>query len=212
MEHDIVIYGAGGHATVVLDALLAAGRRPIGFLDDRVPAQTMILGLPVLGGMGWLERHLHVRVALGIGSNSARRRIAERCLERGLTLASVFHPRAVISELATIDPGTVVMPTAVVNPRARIGMGCIVNSGAIVEHDARLGRFAHAAPNSTLTGAASIGDETELGAGACVLPGVAVGARCTIGAGAVVHRDIPDGWVALGVPARLHRQISDHPR
>jgi acetyltransferase-like isoleucine patch superfamily enzyme len=36
-----------------------------------------------------------------------------------------------------------------------------------------------------------------------VVAGATIGAGCTIGAGAVVRGDIPDGSIAVGVPARV---------
>jgi acetyltransferase-like isoleucine patch superfamily enzyme len=44
-----------------------------------------------------------------------------------------------------------------------------------------------------------------LGSGAIVMCGVTVGAGALIGAGAVVTRDVADGAVVAGVPARLMR-------
>lgn len=35
------------------------------------------------------------------------------------------------------------------------------------------------------------------------MPGVHIGKRCVIGAGSVVTKDIPDGSVAVGIPARV---------
>jgi maltose O-acetyltransferase len=41
-----------------------------------------------------------------------------------------------------------------------------------------------------------------LGAHVCVLPGVTIGRNAVVGAGAVVTKDVPDGTVFAGVPAR----------
>ena len=42
-----------------------------------------------------------------------------------------------------------------------------------------------------------------------VCPGVKIGKNCVIGAGSVVTKDIPDNSLALGVPAKVIRQITD---
>lgn len=47
-----------------------------------------------------------------------------------------------------------------------------------------------------------IGEGAFLGVNAVVMPGVRVGARAVVGAGAVVTKDVPDGQVWAGVPAR----------
>ena len=46
-----------------------------------------------------------------------------------------------------------------------------------------------------------------LGGGVIVGPGVTVGAGTVVGAGAVVVRDLPAGVLALGVPARVVREV-----
>jgi acetyltransferase-like isoleucine patch superfamily enzyme len=45
-----------------------------------------------------------------------------------------------------------------------------------------------------------------------VCPGVTIGDHTVVGAGAVVTRDLPAGVVALGVPARAIREISEQDR
>ncbi|EGR0711161.1 TPA: acyltransferase [Vibrio alginolyticus] len=52
-----------------------------------------------------------------------------------------------------------------------------------------------------------IGNNTQIGAGAIVLPGVSVGADCIVGAGSVVTRNISDGIVVVGNPAREIRKV-----
>jgi acetyltransferase-like isoleucine patch superfamily enzyme len=58
----------------------------------------------------------------------------------------------------------------------------------------------------------SIGDNVWIGAGVNILPGVHIGANSVIGAGAVVVRDIPDGVLAAGNPARVIRPINEADR
>lgn len=48
-----------------------------------------------------------------------------------------------------------------------------------------------------------IGNRAQIGAGAVILGSVLVGDDAVIGANAVVRRDVPDGSVAAGVPARV---------
>jgi sugar O-acyltransferase (sialic acid O-acetyltransferase NeuD family) len=202
-----VVYGAGGHARVVLDALLASGKHVAGLLDDVVSAGTTVLGFSVLGGQAWLEDNRSALVALGVGDNTARRRVAVECERFGVVLATVTHPAAVISRFADLSSGVVVLAGAIVNAGAKLGVGCLVNSAAVVEHDAVVGDFSHVSPNSTLTGGATLGSGAQLGASACVLPGISVGDETVVGAGAVVCQNLPSGCVALGVPARVVRGL-----
>ncbi len=47
-----------------------------------------------------------------------------------------------------------------------------------------------------------IGERTFIGANSIIMPGVTIGKRCVIGAGSVVTKDVPDGTVVAGVPAK----------
>lgn len=57
-----------------------------------------------------------------------------------------------------------------------------------------------------------IGRNCWIGAGAVIVPGVTIGDNTVIGAGSVVTRDIPENSVAMGVPCRVVREISEHDR
>ena len=51
----------------------------------------------------------------------------------------------------------------------------------------------------------TLGENVWLGAGAKVMDGVTIGRDVVVGAGAVVTADLPDGSVAVGIPARVVR-------
>ena len=57
-----------------------------------------------------------------------------------------------------------------------------------------------------------IGDDVWIGGNVTVLPGVHIGNNVVIGAGSVVTRDIPGNSLALGVPARVVRQLEEAKR
>lgn len=57
-----------------------------------------------------------------------------------------------------------------------------------------------------------IEDNVWIGANVTVLPGVRIGENSVIGAGSVVTRDIPANVVAMGIPCRVKRQISEEDR
>lgn len=57
----------------------------------------------------------------------------------------------------------------------------------------------------------TLGDNVWLGTGTKVLDGVTVGRDVVVGAGAVVTDDLPDGAVAVGVPARVVRRREGGP-
>ena len=51
------------------------------------------------------------------------------------------------------------------------------------------------------------GENVWVGAGCIILPGTTIGSNSIVAAGAVVTKDIPDGSLAAGVPARVLGQV-----
>ncbi|MCA9522379.1 MAG: acetyltransferase, partial [Myxococcales bacterium] len=212
----------GGHARVVLDALLQlerfavvgildrdrARRQVVGVLDGDEPRrEEMLYGVLLLGGDERLAElrsmATHVIVAVGsIGAPTHRVEIYRRSRELGFEAAVVVHPAASVSANAQLGRGTFVGPAAVVNAGARIGENAIINSGAIVEHDCALGDHVHVAPRAVLGGGVRIGARAHVGIGAVVRESLQIGEDAIVGAGAVVIRDVGAGMVVAGVPAR----------
>ena len=211
MTCPVVIIGAGGHATVVADALLEAGADVLGFTDvDASLHGTQRLGLSVLGNDDVLDRYSADGVRLvnglgfvsGTGRTSVRARAQQRLEAAGWTFVGVLHPRAIVSRHATIGAGSQVLAGAIVQAGARVGANTIVNTAAIVEHDALVGDWCHLAPRATLCGQTRVGSGSLVGAGAVLRQSITIGEDTLVGAGAVVLRDSPGRETLCGVPAR----------
>lgn len=55
----------------------------------------------------------------------------------------------------------------------------------------------------------TVGNNVWIGAGVTVLAGVTIGDNVVIGAGSVVTKDIPSNVIAVGVPCKVLREITD---
>ena len=215
MRSPLVIWGTSGHARVVADIIRCGTEFEIvGFLDDVNPDRqgSRFCDAAVLGGREQLPRLAEsgVRhIVLGFGNNAARRRLGRELQDSGYTLACAVHPRAIVARDVRMGAGTVVMGGAVVNPNVDLGENVIVNTGATIDHDCVLGHAVHVSPGAHLAGAVRIGDESWIGLGSLVLEKRQVGARSIVGAGAVVTRDVPEGVVAFGVPAKVIKSRQD---
>lgn len=192
------VLGAGGHAKVVIGTIRAAGGVVSGVYDED-PSRAPVLGTPVVGTPDAIPVD-SCRVVVAIGDNEVRRRVVAQL--PGVQWGTVIHPNATVHESVTVGDGTVIFAGAVIQPEAAIGRHVIINTAATVDHDCTIGDFAHLGPGAHLAGGVAIGEGAFLGTGVATHHGVRVGAWATVGVGGVVVRNIPDGVVAVGVPAR----------
>ena len=209
-----LLLGGGGHGKVVLEAMLAApGVERVGILDARAGARGQtIMGVPILGDDGYLERarlegFSHFICGVGAaGDNPRRIEVFDRGVAAELQPLAVCHPAAVVSAHAAIGAGAVVMAAAVLNPGAAVGANAIINTAAVIEHDCVIGEHAHVAPRSCLLGGVKVGAGAVIGAGAVVRQGINIGEGAVVAAGAVVVRDVAAGGKVAGMPAKAMRQ------
>jgi sugar O-acyltransferase (sialic acid O-acetyltransferase NeuD family) len=206
-KEKLVVFGAGGHAKVVIDIVEQQGDYEIaGLLDDDASHRgKRFFGYPVLGTRAELPalRSPQLRHAIvTIGDNAIRAAVAAHLDALGWRFASAIHPRASIGRGVEIGPGSVVMAGCAINADAHLGAHVIVNTGATVDHDCRIEDAVHIAPGCHLCGGVSVGRGSLIGAGSTATPGVRIGRRVTVGAGSTVIRDVADETRVSGSPAR----------
>jgi len=197
------LYGASGHAKVIIEILESLNISVDGLFDDN-PLIKALLGYPVFSAVSSQETLMGDTI-ISIGNNEIRKNISEKYLFRYAN--AIVHPRSCVSRRSKLNEGTVVMGHAIINIDTIIGKHVIINTSASVDHDCAVENFAHIAPNATLCGGVTVGEGSLIGAGAVIAPNIKIGKWVTIGAGACVFRDVKDYSVVVGNPGRVRRKV-----
>lgn len=209
----MAIIGAGGFGREVAWLVEDLNRRGeewdfIGFIDDSKEGCTPE-GYPIIGKTedlyGMREKPY---LALAIADAGIRKRLASELKGRGFSFATLIHPSAMMSDYVRIGEGSVICAGSVITTNVVLGDFCVVNPRCFIGHDTVLQDFVSLMPGVNVAGDVWIGEGTYLGLNACVINRKRIGSWSIIGGGAAVVHDIPDKVVAVGVPARVIKNLS----
>ena len=197
-KQSVIIYGAGGHAKVILDIL----KQYPNYISGGFFCDSNKVGLANIETNIKKAKENKHKFIIGIGDNHIRKEKYRKIKKNEFEIISLIHPNAVIAENIIIDHGTVVMAGSIVNPGCKINENSIINTRASIDHDCKIGAHSHIGPGAILCGGVEVGEGTFIGAGATVIEGVKIGENVVIGAGAVVVNNIESHKKVFGVPAK----------
>jgi len=203
----IYLYGAGGHAKVIIEILQAQGMLGVALIDEN--KEGTVLDIPIAHRSIPEQMEVGDYLIVAIGNSHVRKRISSH--RSDIDYAKALHPSCNISPSASIGAGTVSMAGVSVNAETIVGEHVILNTNCCIDHDCKIGSYAHISPNAALAGNVHVGEGAHVGIGACVVPGIKIGKWATIGAGAVIIEDVPDYAVVAGNPGRIikYNSIND---
>jgi acetyltransferase-like isoleucine patch superfamily enzyme len=123
--------------------------------------------------------------------------------------------RARVGEGSVIGRGSVVDNDVRVGARVKVQTSVYLTAFTVIEDDVFVGPGATTTNDDTMARhddstplrGATLRRACRVGGGTVLTPGVEIGEEAFIAAGAVVTRDIPAGAVAMGVPARIVREV-----
>ncbi|MER0510276.1 acetyltransferase [Aeromonas veronii] len=195
MSKPIIVLGAGGHASVLVDILRSQGVVPLALVAPTAGVPRAVLAdIPLWHDEEILTHHPdEVVLVNGIGSlpgNPLRAMIFARYRALGYRFASVVSAQAMVSAYAVLEEGAQVMAGAIIQAGTQIGANSIINTGTIVDHDCWIGGNNHIAPGAVLSGGVSTGDAVHIGTGAMLIQNIKIGSHTVVGAGATVSKDL----------------------
>lgn len=204
-----IIIGAGKYGEVYLSYLQEAGINVVGFLDDDpIAADKRFGGLPVLGPTSILstlkEEYGITSVYCPLGNNRLRVKFLKLANSLGYDTPCYIHPSVIISPNVEVGKGVYILLGTQVMPYTKIEDYVMISMNVNVAHHniLKTGTFLSTGCNF---GASIVAEEnTYCGIGSTIMTGLhRLGKDCLIGAGAVVIKDVPDGAIMAGVPAKI---------
>ena len=206
---EMVIFGAGGFGREVAWLIEEINREEekyklLGFIDDDISLVGKdVNSYPVLGGMDYLQSHPGLGMVVSLGDPVARLKAINRIKKYQLIYPNLIHPSVLIGNNVSIGIGNVICAGSIITVNIRIGNFCHLNLKTSVGHDCILGDLTTTACSVDFAGYSHTKAGVYFGNQSTLLPSTSVGEFSIIGAGAVVNRNIPDGVVAVGVPAKV---------
>jgi sugar O-acyltransferase (sialic acid O-acetyltransferase NeuD family) len=200
----LLIFPCNGNGLEALDCL-GDEYECVGFVDDTPEKQRAgAYGLRVLPRTALNEMRDAAVLAVpgGPASFQARREVIDSLGIDPARFATVIHPGAHVARLAQLGRNVLVMAGAVITSNARIGDHVCVLPNTVIHHDVTVGSFSLIGANVAIAGSVRIGENCYIGSGTNVKNGLSIGARALIGLGSNVTRDVPEGTVVAGNPAR----------
>ena len=196
------IFGTGGFGReLVGPAKAMLGSRADGLVFVVDDPHGPVMGIPVISTDELSERD---EVIVAIGDSALRQSVADRLKARP---GALIAPTNIIGPDVEIGEGAVLCDFTMVTASARIGRHFQCNIYSYVAHDCVIGDFVTFAPRVCCNGNVHVGDGAYIGTGAVLKQGssgkpLVIGRGAVVGMGAVVTKDVADGAVVVGNPAR----------
>jgi sugar O-acyltransferase (sialic acid O-acetyltransferase NeuD family) len=204
------IYGNGGLGREVLEnakeinAILEKWDEII-FIDDCADdiAKENVIKTFLFSQVKETYSSKEIEICVAVGEPAARQKLYECVNDAGYPFALLIHPTVSLSASAEISSGVIIGAFAFISCGAKIGMNTYIQPHALIGHDTVIGVHAVISSNVVLAGNCLVGDGTYIGMGAIVRESTAIGARAVISMAAAVYREVPDGVIVVGNPARI---------
>jgi acetyltransferase EpsM len=181
-----------------------------GFIND---FEDEINGYPVLGGTDDLNtllkstNYYFIYAIHMIGRNYKSKEVFDKVAIPEDRLATIIHKSSFVANNAKIHAGVCIMSNCYIGPMAEIGMCSLVMSNSMIGHNTTVGKLCHFSVGSITSSYVTIGDVSDVTLGARVLEKRKIGDYAVAGASSLVTKDIPDGEIHIGMPAKFLKNV-----
>jgi sugar O-acyltransferase (sialic acid O-acetyltransferase NeuD family) len=195
MKKNIILLGAGGHMTSVIETIQNDKRfNIVGFLDnDAKKIGKTIFGIKVLGNDKELKKIRkkvdYAFLTVGYIKNiNERLELIEKLKLNSFKIPNFVSLNADISKSLKLGKGNTIMQQCLINKNVKMGNFNILNNKSLIEHDVTIGSNVHVATGAIINGNVKIGNNVFIGSGSIIINNVKIKDYSFIKAGSLVKK------------------------
>jgi len=210
MSDSVLLIGAGGHASVLLDMLIQQRFNILGYVSP-LPAANKKL----FSDLHWFKNDddilqfdkLTIKLVNGIGSlpgNTRRADLYRQYKKLGYNFVTLVSTESSVSIYTYLEEGVQVIRGAIIQTGTSVGYNTIVNTGSIIDHDCSIGSNNHIAPGVKISGQVMSKENVHFGTGSSVIQLININENAVVGAGTIITEDVEKNTICY--PARIFKK------
>tara|TARA_R110002167_G_scaffold14301_1_gene58233 strand:- start:10335 stop:11000 length:666 start_codon:yes stop_codon:yes gene_type:complete len=210
------LLGAGGFAREVMPYVRESVSKSLAchpsdinvyFVETWEPKKNKVNGYPLISLESFLRLSGRLFYNVAVGDGKTRDTMAQ-LVGDGAQALEIKAPQSISLDSNIIGEGSVLCSNTMITSNVIIGRFFQANIYSYIAHDCVIGNFVTFAPGVRCNGRVHIGDYSYIGTNAVIKEGslskpLVIGEGAVVGMGAVVTKDVPDGAVVVGNPAKL---------
>lgn len=205
----LALYGFGGLGHEILE--LANQINIKSFQWDKIVAvndfipETVIDGTEVYPFNVLREKYTpeEMEVCICLGEPLYRERMYEKVKACGYRLTALIHPDVHVPESSVVGEGCIISDGVYLSVNTRVSENALINVHAIIGHDTCIGKHSVISPGVSIGGHCQIGKKVFIAMMVPVKEEIQMEDSSVAGMGAVVVKNVPEGMIVMGNPARV---------
>ena len=208
------IFGAGGLGIEILEMAQIVNEitpRWDGFVFvNNGDAVDPINGIEVMGINEALQRYGDsLDAVVAVGEPTLRAKIAIEINEHHLQSPTIIYPSVRIPASSHIGAGTCIFPGVYISTNVTICNNVLISPNAVIGHDNLIEDNVVISSTAVLAGMVHIKKNAYIGPSVAIKESLTIGSGSVAALGSIVFKDIEDGDLVIGNPARVSKRSSE---
>ena len=211
---NIIIFGSGGHAKVILSEIIKLNKfKVIGFVDPKVNHGKTVLKIKnkIYKNFGKLKNikfKKKLYAVIGVGDNYLREKICKDVEKnnKNIEWEKIVSKNCIVNENVRIGAGSVILSGSIINTGTIIGNHSIINTLSSIDHHNIFEDYSSTAPGVITGGNVKVKAKSFLGLGSKIKHKITINSNTVIGANSYVNKNCLSNYIYYGNPAKKIRK------